>query len=151
MLITEWTKVIPIIKCSSAVFVDNFRNIPTNWTTQVSVCKGILRNNPTSGWPHFWEIKFPEFSLRFPGYFQTFPWVTRERNVCWNTILLTFMLHILHFPQVFHVFIHKNSNFPDNFSNSLIFQGFPCFPGFGHTKNATSRFPRGWKKCKFYF
>ena len=25
------------------------------------------------GWPHFGQTKFPVFSLRFPGNFQTFP------------------------------------------------------------------------------
>ena len=127
MLTTKWIKVIPIIECSSAVFVDNFRNISTNWSIQVSVCRGILRNNLTSGWPHFWETKFPEFSMRFLGYFQTFLWVNWERNVRWSGIhfLLTFMWHILHFPWVFHVFRKKILNFPEF---SLRFWQFFKFP-----------------------
>ena len=28
------------------------------------------------GWPHFWETKCPEFSLRFPEHFKIFPWAT---------------------------------------------------------------------------
>ena len=42
MLITDWAKVILVIKCTSAVFVDNFRNISTSWSIQVSVCRGTL-------------------------------------------------------------------------------------------------------------
>ena len=44
------------------------------------------------------------------------------------------MSHILHFPWVFQVFptkIQISQSFPwdfDNFSNSLSFPGFPCFP-----------------------
>ena len=34
------TKVVQIIKCICTVFIDNFRNISTNSSIQVSVCSG---------------------------------------------------------------------------------------------------------------
>ena len=82
----------------------------------------------------FWETKFPEFSLNFPGYFKLFPWATQERKTrwvhfCWRSCHIFFI-----FPE-FPGFFHKNSNFPEfswdfhNFSNSLSFPGFPSFPG----------------------
>ena len=37
---TKSTKVVPIIKCTCTVFIDNFRNIPTNSLIKVSVCWG---------------------------------------------------------------------------------------------------------------
>ena len=47
------TKVVPIIKCTCTVFIDNFRNISTNSSIYVSVCWGRYdgyvnhkRNNP---------------------------------------------------------------------------------------------------------
>ena len=36
----EITKVLPIIKCTCTVFTDNFRNISTNSSISVSVCRG---------------------------------------------------------------------------------------------------------------
>ena len=39
-----------------------------------------------SGWPHFWGNKFPDFSLRFPAHFQTFPWGIPKRIIRWNTL-----------------------------------------------------------------
>ena len=33
-------KVIKIIKCTCTVFIDNFRNISTNLSIEVSVCRG---------------------------------------------------------------------------------------------------------------
>ena len=33
-------KVVQIIKCTCTVFIDNFRNISTNSSIQVSVCRG---------------------------------------------------------------------------------------------------------------
>ena len=48
------SKVVPIMKCTCTVFIDNFRNISTNSSIQVSVCRGSYdgymkhkRNNPT--------------------------------------------------------------------------------------------------------
>ena len=47
------SKVVQIIKCTCTVFIDNFRNISTNSSTYVSVCRGSYggyvkhkRNNP---------------------------------------------------------------------------------------------------------
>ena len=34
------TKVVPIIKCTCTVFIDNFRNISTNLSIWVSACRG---------------------------------------------------------------------------------------------------------------
>ena len=48
------TEVVPIIKCTCTVFIDNFRNISTNLSIQASVCRGSYdgyvkhkRNDPT--------------------------------------------------------------------------------------------------------
>ena len=91
-----------------------------------------------TGWPHFWTAKFPElsmrFSLSFPGYFKLFPSATQGRKIRWSAFLLAIMLHMFHFPWVFQVFSTKvqiSLSFPwdfDNFSNSLSFPDFPCFP-----------------------
>ena len=54
---------------------------------------------------HVFEKLNSEFSLRFPGYFQTFPRETRERKVRWNTFSLMIMTHVSHFPT-------KIKNFP---------------------------------------
>ena len=46
-------KVVPISKCTCTVFIDNFRNISTNSSIQVSICRSYdgyvkhKRNNPT--------------------------------------------------------------------------------------------------------
>ena len=87
-----------------------------------------------TGWPHFWETKFPEFSLRFPGHFKIFPWATQGRTIRWNAFLLAIVSHIFNFPWVFQVSSAKIQNslsFPwdfDNISNSLSFPGLwpPC-------------------------
>ena len=77
-------------------------------------------------------------SLRFPGHFKILPWATQERKIWWNAFLLAIMSHSFIFPEFPGVFF-KSSDFPefslsfpwdfDNFSNSLSFPGFPCFPG----------------------
>ena len=53
-LVFKITKVVPIIKCTCTVFIDNFRNISNNSSIKVSVCRGSYdgyvkhkRNNPT--------------------------------------------------------------------------------------------------------
>ena len=58
-------------------------------------------------WPHFWETKFPEFSLRFPRHFKIFPWAAQERKTRWNAFLLAIMSHSFIFPWVFQVFSTK--------------------------------------------
>ena len=35
------SKVVPIIKCTCTVFIDNFRNILTNSSIKVSVCREV--------------------------------------------------------------------------------------------------------------
>ena len=49
------TKVVQVIKCTCTVFIDNFRNISTNLSIEVSVCRGSYdryvkhkRNDPIS-------------------------------------------------------------------------------------------------------
>ena len=71
-----------------------------------------LTDSCLTGWPHFWETKFPEFFLRFPGYFQTFPWESQQRKVRWNMFSLTITSHILCFPWVFQAF-PKKLKFPE--------------------------------------
>ena len=39
------TKVVPIIKCTCTVFIDNFRNVSTNSSIQVSVCRKSYDGN----------------------------------------------------------------------------------------------------------
>ena len=74
-----------------------------------------------TGWPHFWETKFPEFSLRFPEYFKFFPEQLKRAkfdrmHFCWRSC------------QIFFIFPEFPWDF-DNFSNFLSFPDFPCFPG----------------------
>ena len=51
-----FTKVVPIIKCTCTVFIDNFRDISTDSSVWVSVCRGSYdgyvkhkKNNPACG------------------------------------------------------------------------------------------------------
>ena len=95
----------------------------------------IWKNLLLTGWPHFWETKFPEFSLSFPGYFKPFPWATQERKIrgvhfCWRSCHIFFI-----FPEFSRYFLQK-LKFPWLFPEILtIFQipwVFQVFHVFGH-------------------
>ena len=101
-----------------------------------------FKYNGSSGWLQFWETKFLEFSLRFPGHFKIFPWATPESKIRWNAFLLAIMSYSYIFPEfstvfpefseVFSTKIQISPSFPwdfDNFPNSPSFPGFPWFPG----------------------
>ena len=79
-----------------------------------------------------------------------FPWATQEKKIRWNTFSLVIMPHAFHFLWVFQVFLQK-FKFPRvfwdsaNFSNSLGFPAFPCFPGlWAHCKSCLDMFY--WKQ-----
>ena len=84
-----------------------------------------------TGWSHFWANKFPEFSLRSPGHFQTSLWAIPERKNRWNTFPLAIMPHILHFPWVFQVFSIKVHVFLEIFPIPWVFQVFHVFQACG--------------------
>ena len=81
-----------------------------------------------TGWPHFWETKFPEFPLSFPGYFKLFPWATQERKID-ECIFVGNHVKYFSFSLGFRGFSYKSSNFPEFPWVPLSFPGFPCFPG----------------------
>ena len=56
-----------------------------------------------TGWPHFWETKFPEISRAFSN----FAWATQERKFRWITFSFAIMYNLLHFPE-FSSFSYKN-------------------------------------------
>ena len=51
------SKVVPIIKCTCIVFIDNFRNISTDSSIQTSVCRGYVKHK---------EMIIPDIPLEFP-------------------------------------------------------------------------------------
>ena len=91
-----------------------------------------------AGWPHFWETKFPEFSLRFPGHFKIFPWASQERkfdgmHFCWQSCHIFFI-----FPE-FSRFLLQNIKIPwvsaeilTIFQIPWVFQVFHAFQVCGH-------------------
>ena len=87
-----------------------------------------------TGWPHFWETKFPEFSWTFAN----FPWANQERKINSNTLSLVIMSNIFIFPEFSRFFPAETQislGFPwdfDGFQIPWIFQVFHVFHVSGH-------------------
>ena len=87
---------------------------------------GEIPLDAITGWPHFWENKFPEISR----WLSSFPWANRERKMHWNLLIKSHSYispEFSRFPTEVEISLLKSKfplDLPWDFDNFLSFPSF---------------------------